>query len=607
MSVEAWITLTVVLAVLLLLATTRRHPDIVLMSGVLALTLAPVPSDAGWRLGVIDVHGALAGLANEGVATIAVLYVVAAGLRDTGAFARLAKPILGQGGGEGRARRYVVARIMAPAALLSAFMNNTPLVAMMLPVIGDWSRRIRVAPSKLLLPLSFASILGGACTLLGTSSNLIVHGWLVARFGEKAGLSMFEITALGVPIALAGIAFVTFFGEHLLPRQRRSSGRFANPRRYTVEMVLEGDSPLVGSSVAEAGLRRLPGLYLAEINRAGHVIPAVLPDEHLQADDRLIFVGVVDSVADLRKFPGLRPATDHLFKLNEPSHERRLVEAVISDSSPLAGSTISEGQFRSRYNAVVIAVARGRLRVRQRIGAIRLQPGDTLLLEAGPHFVRRQRYNRDFYLVSQVDAPPPPRHERAPLALAALALMVASAASGILTLLQAAMLTASAMLLTGCCSVASARRALDGPVLLAIAAALGIGEAMRTSGLAAAAANVLFDFTGPNPILVLAMVLVLTTVLANLVTAKAGAVMMLPIAIAAAADLEIDFRPFAIAVMIAAATAVATPISYPTNMMVHGPGGYRFADYLRLGLPITLISWLFSMILIPILWPFTAS
>ncbi len=599
MSAAGWITLAVVLAAVVLLAVRRRHPDLVLLGALTALVVVPVPVAGGWRAGVIDVPAALAGLANEGVATIGVLFVVAAGLRDTGAFTGLAHRLLGTTTDLGRART----RIMLPAATLSAFMNNTPLVAMLLPVVGDWSRRMRIAPSQLLLPLSYASILGGACTLVGTSSNLVVNGWLVARFGDREALGMFEISRLGVPLALAGIGFVLLAASRLLPRQAPGQREFADPRRYTVEMLVEEDSPLAGCTVAEAGLRHLPGLFLAEIDRDGQVIPAVRPQERLRPGDRLIFVGVVESVADLRKFRGLRPATDHLFALDSPAHQRCLVEAVVSDTSPLIGRTIREGRFRTRYNAVVIAVARSGHRIRRKVGDIRLRPGDALLLETGPAFASRQRSNRDFYLVSAVEDSTPPRYERARLALAVLAAMVGVAASGLLDLLPAAALAAAAMIVSGCCTVDSARRSIDGPVLLAVAAALGIGEAVDQSGLASAAAGALFALGDAQPLAVLGAVLGLTMLLANLITAKAGAVLMLPIAISAAAEIGADYRPFAIAVLIAAATAVATPISFPTNLMVYGPGGYRFADYLRLGLPLSALLGALALLLIPAFWP----
>ncbi len=601
MSPQAWFTLAVVIVVIALLATTRRHPDLILLGALVALVLVPVPlSGGGWQAGVLSAREALAGFANEGVATIAVLFVVAAGLRDTGAFTGMANRLLGRTTDLSRARL----RIMGPAALLSAFMNNTPLVAMLLPVIVDWSRRMRISPSQLLLPLSISSILGGACTLVGTSSNLIVHGWLIARFGDSAALSMFEIAWLGVPIAVLGTALVLVTAGRLLPAAAAIDSEFSDPRHYSVEMLVENDSPLVGCSVAEAGLRHLPGLFLAEIDRGPLVIPAVRPQERLRAADRLIFVGIVESVADLRKFRGLRPATDSVFALEDGPHQRCLAEAVVSDTSPLIGHTIREGQFRSRYNAVVIAVARSRQRIRRKIGDIRLRPGDTLLLEAAPYFARNQRNNRDFYLVSQVEDSTPPRHERSPHALGVLAAMVLLVASGLLGMLQSAVIAAAAMVLAGCCTVESARRAIDVPVLIAIAAALGIGTAIDASGLAERAAHMLFAVVGDNPRAALAAVLFATIVLANLITAKAGAVLMLPIAVSAAASLGLDYRPFAIAVMIAAATAVATPISYPTNLMVYGPGGYRFADYLRIGLPLVVLAGLIALVLIPLLWPF---
>lgn len=585
---EAWITLAVVGSAVALLISTRRGPDAVLV-GALAILLV---------LGILDPREALGGLANEGVVTLAALFGVASGLRETGAMDWIAHGLLGRP----RTIPSAQIRIMLPTGIMSAFMNNTPLVAILLPVVHDWARRNRFSPSKVLIPLSYASILGGACTLIGTSTNLVVNGWLLDA--GHPGMGMFEIAPLAVPCALLGIGILLLGGRWLLPNREPPIGHEQDPRSYTLEMTVAPDGPLAGKTIEDAGLRHLPGVYLMEIERAEGTIPAVAPTERLRPGDRLVFVGVVESVVDLHKIRGLVPAPDQVFKLDAPRGNRQLVEAVVSDSCPLVEQTIREGRFRTRYDAVVIAVARSGRRINRKIGDIALQPGDTLLLEALPSFAVQQRNRRDFYLVSTVEGATPPRHERAPAALYILAAMVLCVALGWLPMLKAAFLAAALMMAARCTTATAMRRAIDWQVLLVIAASLGLGKAMQVSGLAGALSDILVRVAGIQPHAVTGALFALTAVLAALITAKAAAVLMLPLAFAAATDLSVSFMPLAVIVMLAAATSVATPIGYPTNLMVYGPGGYRFTDYLRAGVPVTLAVGGLATLLTPLIWPF---
>ncbi|MBI1374787.1 MAG: SLC13 family permease [Phycisphaera sp.] len=614
MSPEAWITLAVLLGVLAMLVASRTSPDIVMLGGLTALLVAPYKAaDGAWQVGVLTPRDGLAGFANEGVITIAVLFVVAAGLRETGAMAWISSHVLG------RPKNITTAqfRVMAPVALISAFLNNTPLVAIMLPVVDDWARKLRLSASKLLIPLSFASILGGACTLIGTASNLIVHGWLIDQrvalgLGENyTGLSMFELAWVGVPITVAGLAFILVAGRWLLPDRKPPLSSGDDPREYTTEMIVEAGSPLAGKTIEAAGLRHLPGLFIVEIDRGDQVLAAVSHNVVLRENDRLVFAGNVESVVDLQKIRGLIPATDQVFKLDEDRTNRCLVEAVVSNTCPILGRTIREGRFRTRYNAAVIAVARNGERIKGRkIGDIVLQAGDVLLLEARASFPEQHRDSRDFYLVAGIEGSRPLQHDKAPIALLILVALVTVVTTGVLTMLQAALLAAVATIATRCCRTAVARRAVDWQVLTVIAAALGLGKAMTTSGLAHVVADDLISLAGTNPTVVLAAVFVVTALLAAVITAKAAAVLMLPIAVAAAASLPavdghpVSFMPFVIAVMIAAATTVATPIGFPTNLMVLGPGGYKFGDYLRIGLPLTVVIAIVSVLVIPRVWAF---
>jgi di/tricarboxylate transporter len=589
MSWEAWTTLGMLGVVFALMAATRVGPD-VLLCGALTVLLT---------LGIVTPAEALSGLSNEGMVTVAVLFVVVTGLRDTGGMHLLTRRLLGRP----RSATAAQARLMFPVAGLSAFMNNTPLVAMLLPVVSDWTRQLRLSASKLMIPLSYATILGGTCTLIGTSTNLVVNG-LVKKTPGLPSLHLFDPAWVGVPCALAGLGYILCTSRWLLPERRPVFCTAEDAREYTVEMSIAADSPLIGQTIERAGLRHLPGMYLMEIDRNGDVLAAVSPQERLQCHDQLVFVGVVESVVDLQRFRGLLPATDQVFKLKHPRVQRCLIEAVVSDSCPLVGQTIRDGRFRTIYNAVVIAVARSGERLRQKIGDIVLRPGDTLLLEARPSFVEQQRNSRDFLLVSQVQNSTPPRHDRAWVALGILGAMVTVATFGWLSMLNAAMLAAGLMILSGCCTATLARRSVDWQVLLVIAASFGLEQALWKSGAAHVIASAFLDMAGNQPWLALAGVYGVTLLLTELLTNNAAAALMFPIAVTTATGLGVSPMPFVIALMVAASCGFATPIGYQTNLMVYGPGGYRFADYLRIGIPLDILIGIVAVLVIPLVWHF---
>jgi di/tricarboxylate transporter len=589
MTWEAWLAIGVVGLVVALLALTRFAADVVLVAGVTLLLL----------FGVLTPAEALAGLSNEGMVTVGVLYVVAAGLRETGAIAWLVQRVLGRPRDLARAQL----RLMAPVTAMSAFLNNTPVVAMFLPAVNDWARQNRLPISKLLLPLSYASILGGTCTLIGTSTNLVVNG-LMLKEGGLPSLGMFDITWVGLPAAILGMAYLVFFGRWLLPDRRPVMDELDDPRKYTVEMLVQPASPLVGKTVEDAGLRHLPGMYLMEVERDGQVLPAIAPHQRLQANDRLVFVGVVDSVVDLQRFRGLVPASDQVFKLGVPRPERILTEAVVSDSCPLVGKSIREGRFRNVYNAAVIAVARNGERIYGKIGDIVLRPGDTLLLEADPGFADRQHNSRDFFLVNRLADSRPLRHDRGLVAIAILAGMVVAVTLEWLPMLQAAMLAAGLMLITGCVTGGLARSAVDWKVLVAIAASFGLGHALEKTGAAHFIAESMIRLAQGDPWVTLGVVYLVTMVFTELITNNAAAVLVFPIALSTSQGLGVSFMPFAIAIMMAASASFSTPIGYQTNLMVYGPGGYRFTDYFKVGIPMNLLLAALTIAIAPLVWAF---
>ncbi len=589
MSWQAWLAIAVTIAAFLGNALTSLPADIVFLGAAAVLFLS----------GVLDEKAALAGFSNSGMITVGVLYIVVSGLQQTGALQWVSGQVLGMPKTPARA----LVRLMLPVMGASAFLNNTPVVAMFIPVVNDWCRKLRFSPSKLMIPLSYAAIFGGLCSLIGTSTNLVVNGLLIDAT-QKPGLKLFDIAWVGVPCAIAGFLFLLITQQWLLPNRQAILSDTDDLRQYTVEMKVPPESPLIGKTVEKAGLRHLPDLYLGEIQRGPQVLSAVGSQEILQENDQLLFVGVIDSVLDLQRIRGLQPATDQVSKLNSPSAERCLIEAVVSNTCPVLGQTIRESKFRTRYNAVVVAAARNGDRLMEKIGDIRLRAGDTLLLETYSSFVSERRISRDFYLISSVPNSEPIRYERSLYAFALTIMMVLLAAVGWLSMLQAAVLAAVGMLVFGCCSPSQAIRSIDWSVLLVIAAALALGQALDSSGAAEAIASSFIRLAGNNPWWVLVAVYTITTILTEIITNNAAAALIFPIALSLANQLNTSYLPFVIAIMVAASASFATPIGYQTNLMVYGPGGYKFSDFMRVGIPLNLLYGIITVFITPLVFPF---
>ena len=602
---EAILVLAVVVVMVLALAMEWAPADLLTISCLLIL----VSGQAVFETAKLpNVKIAFQGFSSPALITVAVLFVIVAGLMQTGAMALVTDRFVG------RPKSVLSAqiRLLFPVTFISAFLNNTPVVAMFMPVVDDICKRTRISPSKLYMPMAFAATFGGVCTLIGTSTNLVVKGAM-----EKAGLppmGFFDISWVGLPCALGGVIYMLLFSQKLLPDRKPAISLSDDLRQYTVEMLVQPGGPLVNSTIREAGLRSLPGLYLAEIERNGEILAAVSPNERLQANDRLVFVGIIESVVDLRKTRGLVPATEQVFKLNTPASHRCLMEAVVSNRCPIIGSSIRDGQFRSRYNAAVIAVARDGKHIPGKIGDIVLQPGDTLLLEGHPDFAAQQRNSSDFFLVSHVENSAPIRHDRSWIAIAILGGMILlaslvsrDAAPGkpeVDFLLPAALIAALAMIVTRCCTGTQARQSIDWSVLIVIGASLGIGQAIELSGAAKYLSDQSIALCGNNAWLQLAVIYFVTMVLTELVTNNAAAVLMFPLALEVSKGLGVSHMPFMIAIMVAASMGFATPFGYQTNLMVYGPGGYKFRDYLAVGIPLDLLMMAITVSLTPFVFAF---
>ena len=588
MSWEAWYTLAVVVITMIVLAR-NLLPPAAAMVGAMVAVLVP---------GIITPLQAFAGFSNPAPITIAALYVVARAVEKTG----ILSPLVGWMLGGRDSERAMLARMTVPTTALSAFMNNTPIVAMLIPQVEAWTRAHGRSASRYLMPLSFAAILGGAVTLMGTATNIIASGFLEA-IGEEP-LGFFEITWVGLPIAVVALASLVILAPALL-RDRRSARDSATQeiREFVVDMTVVPGGPIDGASVEDAGLRHLSSVFLASIDRSGETIVPAVPSTRLRGGDRLRFVGRSSDVVDLHSMTGLA-STEHSQVTDLDTGQTEFFEAVIGAESPLVGRGVRESGFRDRYQAAIVAVHRAGERVDAKIGDVRLQVGDTLLLIADPGFKARWGDRRAFLLISPSRPAPPMVSPRAPLVAAVGVGIVISAISGIMPLVTAALLGALVLVVGRALSAGEARRSVDLDVVVTIGAAFGLAAAIDVSGLGSHIADWVIDLAAPfGPVAVLAAIVLATIVLNEMVTNKGSVLLLTPIAFSIASVTGGNPRGYAIAIAVAAALAFLTPIGYQTNTMVYGPGGYRFGDYSRLGLPLTIISFVGIIAIVPLRWP----
>ena len=600
MSLEVVLTVGSLVLVLVGLALEVSSADVLLMAALAVVTVG----------GVIDPEAALAGFANTTLLALGSLYVVAAAIRETGILDRVSTLLLGS-------RQHlpeVLGRLAASSAVASAFLNNTPIVAMGIPAVRSWARRNGISASKLLMPLSFASILGGLCTLIGTSTNLVTDGLL--RSNGFPGLGFFELAWIGVPCLVVGVVYLVMFSPRLLRGREGVRSIEERERRALMELELDEEAELVGRTVEEAGLEKLPGLTLARIDRGERAIAPVDSDEELAGGDHLYYEADTDAPVrppELTDYPGLRLAlrpTEH----EEVHRDRELHSAVVKEGSRLVGSTVAEAEFLERFNVAVTGVRRDGERLHGPLGEIVLRPGDILMLDTGRGFREAFEDSPEFVVTSEVGGerpvqPLPEREEASTVrrvgALAVLVGLVALAATGTLHIAVAALVGALVLVATGYLSPGEARQAVDWEVLLVIGAALGLGRAMDESGAAEIIGHGLVEAAaGYGELGLLAGVVLAAMVLTGLITNNAAAALMFPIALSVAQEQAIDPRPLFIGITVASSLALWTPLGYQTNLMVYGPGNYRFSDFLRLGLPLQGLLAAVIILGIPLVWPF---
>jgi di/tricarboxylate transporter len=546
--------------------------------------------------GIVTPREILSGLANEQIVVILLLLLLGDIIRKTDVIDSIFDRIF--------RRTYTYKGFLLKMTLLvggfSAFLNNTPLVAIMMPYVNSWSKRQEMPPSKLLIPLSYAAILGGCATLIGTSTNLIVNGMVIDELiiPGLEPLELFDFTLVGLPMLLVGGLFMLLFANRLLPSRKDVVSEFTGkPREYLVQAQIRSNSNLAGKTIEEAGLRNLPGLYLVEIIRGEQQMLAVSPGEILDAGDILVFAGDTDSIAEMiNSDTGLVLTQVGMFSKKVYTE---VVEVVISHNSTLISKTVKEAGFRGKYDAAILAVHRNGERIEGKIGTVKLKAGDVLLLLVGDDFAKRSADTLDFYLLNRIREFRKLPWYKILVLFGGAATAILLAAFGVLSLFMGLMIL---MILIQIFRIASPKdipKSIDYNLAMIIVLSLALGTAMIKTGMAEIIARFFIRILIPlGPYGLLAGIFLITNLLASYITNKAAAAIIFPISVTMALEQGLPVTPFILIVAFGAAANFITPIGYQTNLMVYGPGGYNFRDYMKIGLPLTVLYLAGSVLLL---------
>lgn len=592
MTLSGIITVAIIIGMFITLVIGWFEADLVVFAALVILIL----------LGIITPEEALSGFSNEGILTIAALFVVISVVQNSKWIRKLPTLIFGHV----NTPRKATLRMMFVIATMSSILNNTPVVAMFTPIIKRWAHNHHIAPSKLLLPLSYAAIFGGLCTLIGTSTNLVVSAMLINQ--GYHGFSMFELGLIGVPCTIFGILYMTTIGYKLLPSRAADSDLQKDESgNYLVEMKVETNCSLIGKTIEQGRLRNLDGLYLIAVIRKDQKIFPVSGKQILLADDRLVFTGMVSKIIELEKIPGLSIELGSGIDLEHFQDSAiRLSEVVVAKESIVSHHTVKECDFRNKFKAVIIAVFRNGKRIQSKIGSIVLKPGDKLLILSTDEFLRQNQHgNKNFYFTSQVsnlqDSPP---SKKLHLPLYIFFAMMVVVTAGIMPILTASFVAVVLLLIFKCITPQEARSSIEWNLIILIGSSFGIAQALEKSGATGYMAQLITkDATLFGPLAVLAAVYFLTMILTEMITNNAAAALVFPIAFSVVTQMGLNPEPFAVAIAMAASASFSTPIGYQTNLIVYGPGGYRFSDYLKVGIPLNILFMIVTVTLIPHFWP----
>ena len=608
MTLSGYIAIVVVVLMIIALLKEVMRPGLVLFTAVVIFMVA----------GIISSDEALSGFSNKGMITVAILFLVSEGFKQTGALTKVAAVLLPK---KRAPIPRLILRLTLPIAGISAFLNNTPMVIIFAPMIKKWAEKLSLPSQKFLIPLSYATIFGGTCTLIGTSTNLVVHGMMLDRGLD--GFGFFELAKVGIFITIVGFIYLNVFSNRLLPGEVIPRHSFPNDvREYYFDVILQEGSSLIGKEIEK---RRLPGLaefVVKTVIREGkHIRISNTPFEILEGDE-LILAGKSEDIGFLMQQSGIAlkclDAADSGF-LNQ---NLKLVEVVIAPRFPGIQKTIEEFDFRGHYNAVVMAVHRNGERITTNMQSVELKTGDNLMLLTTDDFTRYWGESRAFYMSSEVgDMDSSKNRWKRWLAVSITLLMVIGATLGgnLKSFLESRgsdwnveldmfFFAAVAMVLMASMKIFQAKKytkPINWDVLITVASAFGISRALQNSGVADIVAYSVINFSkNMGPIGVLAAIFIITNIFTEIITNNAAAALSFPIALSAATQLGVDPQPFFVAIAMAASCSFSTPIGYQTNLIVQSIGNYKFGDYWKIGLPLNILAFIVSMIVIPIFWSF---
>ena len=583
----AWITILTVLSMFTVLLLTKLRADLVFLGAIAILFVT----------GVLNAKEAFSGFSSTSVVIIGVLFVVVAGLTHTGVLQWIVKHLLGQPESYSKA----VIRLMLPVAGLSSFLSNTTVVALFVGIVKMWSKKLGVSPSKLLIPLSYASGMGGVCTLIGTPPNLIISG----LYAENTGVAMNVLTTTipGLFCLFIGVLSIIAM-RNLLPDRKAPESAFESTSEYTVELLVPSDNPNIGMTINEADLNNVRGGNLIEVVHFDEFVSPAGGEEIVMGGDRLIYSGQIDEILELKKTHGLVNADHYVFTLSEIDKNRQLRTAYVTFGSSLIGKAIGNTNFEKDYGLVLVAVARSGKRIEQSPREVVIQAGDTLLLDCPPKLkidTSSLASKLHFFDSDQV----PNIGKKTLISTTIMIAMVVLSALNIIPLLQCAFLAAMAMLIFKCCNVDQAMKSINWEILMVFAGSVVLGVAIQKTGIAERLAFGILDVCGDNPIVVMTAICFVGTFITEFISNTAAGAMFFPIMYQAAEKLGYEPFPFLVALMVSVSSSFATPIGSPTHMLVYGPGGYRFSDFMRIGLLMNLIILAANIFIVNIIYPLT--
>ena len=583
----AWITILTVLTMFTVLLFTKLRTDLVFLGAIAILFVT----------GVLDAKEAFSGFSSTSVIVIGVLFIVVAGLMHTGVLQWIVKHLLGQPDSYSKA----VVRLMLPVAALSSFLSNTTVVALFVGIVKMWSKKLNISPSKLLIPLSYASGMGGVCTLIGTPPNLIISG----LYAEHTGTTMNILTTTipGLFCLFVGVLSIIAMRK-LLPNRQAPESAFEATSDYTVELLVPSDNPHIGETIKEAGLTDVHGGSLIEIVHYDEIRSPVPDDEPILGGDRLVFAGQIDEILDLKKSHGFVNADHYIFTMDEVSKDRQLRTAFVTFGSSLINTTIGDSNFEHVNNMTLVAVARRGKRLQDSPRHVVLQAGDTLLFECPPRLnIHTERLTSQLQFFDSTEVPN--IGKKTLISTTVMILMVLLSALNVMPLLQCAFLAAIAMLVLRCCTPEQAMKSINGEILMVFAGSVVLGLAIQKTGIAERLAFGILDVCGSNPLVVMTAICFVGTFITEFISNTAAGAMFFPIMYEAAEKLGYEPFPFLVALMVSVSSSFATPIGSPTHMLVYGPGGYRFSDFMRIGLLMNIIILAANILIVNIVYPLT--